>query len=164
MTAGTWAHGGAVFASTTSRTAYINGVAGTTETTSRVPSGINQVTIGVESFSSGSLGTPWNGQLAEVGVWDAALDANEMAALAKGFSPLLIRPMNLVYYWQLVGQGTAEIDMINGSTMTVTGTAQAAHPRIILPRRRAARRFTTAAAGASAHARYYYDMGLVANA
>lgn len=147
LTAGTWAHAGAVFASTTSRTAYLNGTAATTETTSRAVTGINQVTIGVESHSSGTLALPWNGEIAEAAVWDVALDAGEMAALAKGVSPLLVRPTSLIYYWPIVGKYSPEIDLISAGDMTVTGTAAAAHPRVFLPKRSRVRRFTTAVAG-----------------
>jgi hypothetical protein len=135
LTAGAWAHAGAVFASATSRTAYLDGTAATPDTNSRVPSGINQTTIGLTSHSSGTLANPWNGEIAEVGIWDVALGDAEMKALAKGISPLLIRPASLVYYWPILGKYNPEIDRISGGALTVTGTTQAAaHPRIMYPR------------------------------
>lgn len=145
LTAGVWSQAGAVFASSTSRTAYLDGVAATPQTTSRVPSGIDQVTVGVESYSAGSFQVPWNGEICEVGVWDVALSDAEMATLARGFSPLLVRPANLVYYWPGTGRHSPEIDPISAGGMAVNGTAYADHPRMIAPRRRQARRFTTAA-------------------
>lgn len=149
LTAGTWAHAGAVFASATSRTAYLNGTAATVETTSRIPAGIDRTEIGVEYHTSGTLAQPWNGQIAEAAVWDVALTDAEMAALAKGVSPLLVRPTSLVYYWPIIGQYSPEIDLISAGGMTVTGTAVAAHPRVFMPKRSRVRRFTTAVAGGS---------------
>jgi hypothetical protein len=135
ITAGAWAHVGGVFSSATSRIAYRDGIAAGAQTTSRVPTGINQNTIGVVSHTSGTLAQPWNGEIAEVGIWDVALTTPEMEALAKGISPLLIRPASLVYYWPILGKYNPEIDRISGGAMTVTGTTQAAtHPRIMYPR------------------------------
>jgi hypothetical protein len=75
------------------------------------------------------------GDLAEWAVWLAALDAAEMAALAKGVSPLLIRPAALVAYWPIHGSASPEPDWWrNGLGGTLTGTpAQADHTRIVYP-------------------------------
>jgi hypothetical protein len=145
ISAGVWYHVAATFASATSRYAWLDGVATTQGTTSRVPAGINQITIGCEQYASGTFITPWHGEIAEVAVWNAALEdspgatpgaSTEIAMLSKGASPLLVRPQNLVYYWPVVGQGAGpEIDLISAAGVTVTGTANAPHPRIILPRR-----------------------------
>jgi hypothetical protein len=135
LSAGAWAHVGGVFASATSRTAYLNGTAATTETTSRVPTGINSAAIGVTPHTSGSFSLPWRGEIAEVGIWDVALDAGEMTALSKGISPLLVRPASLVYYWPILGKYDPEVDRVSTNALTVTGTTQAAaHPRIMYPR------------------------------
>lgn len=148
LTAGSWAHVGGVYASSTSRVAWLNGTAATANTTSRVPSGIDSIQIGVQSHSSGTLAQPWRGEIAEVGVWSAALDTAEMTALSKGASPLTVRPQSLVYYWAIVGRDSPEIDYISAGDMTVAGTAVAAHPRIIMPRSTKIRRFRrTAASG-----------------
>lgn len=158
ISTGVWYHVAATFASATSRYAWLDGTPTTQGTTSRVPSGINQITIGCEQHSSGTLALPWHGEIAEVAIWDAALEdspgatpgvSSEIASLAKGVSPLLVRPQSLVYYWPIVGKYSPEIDMISAGGMTVTGTATAAHPRVFMPKRSRARRFTTAVAGGS---------------
>jgi hypothetical protein len=80
-----------------------------------------------------------NGLVAEVGIWKAALNADEAAALARGFSPLLVRPTALVAYWPLLGRSDPEICPKGGFNLTLTnGPTTGDHPRLILPRRRAA--------------------------
>lgn len=99
-TAGVWAHCAGVWASETSRTAYLNGVAATTNTTAVSVSGIDAVALG---YNKGSAAAYLNAAVAEVGVWNVALTADEIAALSKGVSPLLIRPTSLIAYWPLYG-------------------------------------------------------------
>jgi hypothetical protein len=124
-TAGVWCHAAAVFASSTSRTAYLNGAAGTTNTTSNTPSGVSRTDIG------GSTGNSMSGQLAEIGVWSVALEASEIAALAAGACPLLVRPDSLVSYWPLMGRYSPEIDVVGGLDLTLNASpAYADHPRI----------------------------------
>jgi len=41
----------------------------------------------------------FDGLVAEVAVWNVVLDDSEIAALAQGVSPLLIRSTALVEYW-----------------------------------------------------------------
>jgi len=86
-------------------------------------------------------GRNWDGKLAEFAVWDAILTAAELAALAKGASPLTILPDKLVEYVPLL---RANVSYLNAAP-TITGAAVATHPRIIMPRKARFRRFTTAA-------------------
>lgn len=75
------------------------------------------------------------GGIAECAVWDIGLTAAEMAALAKGFSPLLIRPTSLVAYWPILGNNDPEPDLINNNPADVQGTfTKIEHPRVIMPR------------------------------
>lgn len=132
-TAGVWAHCAGVWASSTSRTAYLDGVAGPTDTTTVAP-GHNAVALG---YNKGAAGFYFNGAIAEVGLWSAALTVEELAALAKGISPLLIRPAALVAYWPLSGTGAIERDYWRDrDDLTAAGTgtpAIADHPRILRP-------------------------------
>ena len=77
-TANTWmlAHG--VFASATSRTVYLNGVAGTPETTSRNATNFDTLTLGVlrNAFGGGTNANPLNGSLDEVRVSSVARSAD----------------------------------------------------------------------------------------
>lgn len=131
FTSSVWSHFAGVFTSTTSRTSYVNGVAGTTETTSSVPTGIDRTSIGRIGSSSPALS--FDGSIGEVGAWNVALDAAEIAALAAGVSPLMVRPASLIGYWPLIGQYSPEIDLRSRNELTVTGATAAAHPRVIYP-------------------------------
>jgi len=129
MVNGTWGHMAAVFASTTSRTAYFNGVAGTADTSSQATS---------SALTKTHIGAVVNvqfagGDIAEVAVWNVALDAFEIAALAKGVSPLMIRPSALVGYWPIIGNFSPEIDPKGRNELTVTGATVAPHCRIYWP-------------------------------
>lgn len=135
--ANTWQHVAAVVASTTSRSIYLNGGnAGSNSTLVNTPPGLNTTSVGCWILSSAPGGL-LSGRLAEVAFWSAALDADEIAALAKGFSPLLIRPQSLAAYWPLVGNDSPEPDRWkNRYDLTLTNApAKADHPRLFLPSR-----------------------------
>ena len=124
---GQWHHVAGVFTSSTSRTPYLEGIAGPT----------NTVNIGTQSaFSSlligaryaPSLGLYFNGEIAEVGIWNVALTAEEIASLAKGMTCDKIRPQNLVFYAPLVRD---LVDKKGGLAITNNNTATVAnHPRV----------------------------------
>lgn len=131
----TWFAIGGVFTSTTSRLVYLDGAAGTLATTSITVSGVDRTTIGAR-YNSGTRGAYLNGKAAECAVWNAALNALEMLALANGVCPYLIRPTSLVGYWPLWGLHSPEIDihpLIADSTLralTLSGTAQTGGPPV----------------------------------
>lgn len=129
----TWHHGAAVFRSTTSRDAYIDGGSKGSSTTLRNPSTIDNTGIAVARTNAQNF---WqlDGSIAEVGIWNVALTDAEVAILAAGFSPLFVRPANLVAYWPLIGRYSPEIDRVGGFDMTLVNTPGVAdHPRIIYP-------------------------------
>jgi hypothetical protein len=133
-TLNTWFHAAAVFAAANSRASFINGGNKGTEATSRSPTGIDRMLIGVEG-ESGGVATPWapagTGDIAEIGIWNVALTDAEVLTLSKGFSPLLVRPQNLVHYMPLV---RGLIDRRGGKTLTMTGSLTISdHPKIIMP-------------------------------
>ena len=66
---------------------------------------------------------------AGAGIWNVALTAAEIASLAKGFSPRLIRPQSLAFYAPLIRE---TLDIRGGLTLTDSGSTVADHPRIIL--------------------------------
>lgn len=138
---GTWVHGVAVQTDSTHHLAYINGSAGSNVATSVSPTGMVRTEIG-----SGSVGAnnAFDGRIAEVGIWNVALTAAEIASLSSGFSPLLIRPSALVFYAPLITSGVINLMSVASpgvQSMTATGTAPSAHPRILNPNRRSLRRF-----------------------
>jgi len=103
-----WHHIGMVTASSTSRYAYLNGVPGSHEETDKTPASISNAAIGSRMDSGPSR--YFNGQIAECGWWNAALTTAEMAALAAGVSPLMIRPASLVAYHPLDLVATQRLD------------------------------------------------------
>ena len=135
ITASTWTHGCLVEAASNSRTVYRDGGNSATNTTTREPAGADRIAIGARAAAA----LYCNGLIAEVGVWTAALDASEIAALAKGWKPDTIRPSALVFYAPLVR--TLTRDLWGGLTLTNNnGVTVAAHPRIIEPMRRGVRK------------------------
>jgi hypothetical protein len=127
-TTSAWNHAAAVFASTTSRTAYCNGQAGTENTTNSAPSAVsNRVVVGVQQFQ-GSLVSYIDASIAECGIWNVALTAAEIASLADGMTCDKVRPQSLVFYAPLVRD---LIDVKGGLTITNNNTATVAnHPRV----------------------------------
>jgi hypothetical protein len=122
-----WQHAAGVWASTTSRTAYLNGGSAATNTNTVTPLNLDVSTIGAR-FSSSALGSFMNGLIAEVGIWNAALTAAEIASLAKGMTCDKIRPQSLVFYAPLVRDLT---DQKGGLTITNNnGATVANHPRV----------------------------------
>lgn len=129
ISAGNWYHAAAVYSTTSNRLAYFNGVAGTANTASITPTGINRLNIGARYNTT--LGAFCPAAIAEVAVWNVALTAEEIAAHAAGFSADQIRPGNLVYYQDLIRDIR---DIRGGLTITEIGTATTFfdHPRIFL--------------------------------
>lgn len=103
-TSGAWNHMAAKFTSSTSRHSYLNGTKSTESTNSNTPSATpDKTAIGVFVRENGSLAqAAASCHIAEVGFWNVALSDEEIAALAKGVSPLLIRLNNLVGYYPLI--------------------------------------------------------------
>lgn len=132
---GTWYQGGAAFAANNSRTLYLNGVSeGTNSTSLSGLSGLSATVLGRLEWSSNIQYFP--GLIAEAGVWSVSLGTDEWAMLGAGVSPLLVRPQSLVAYWPLIGRASPEPDLRGGFNLTLTGTAQADHPRVYYPGRR----------------------------
>ena len=131
----TWTHLCGVWTSTASRTAYINGGSAVTETTTVAPTGLDRTNLGTRWNTTRGLFL--NGRLAECGIWNVALTADEVATLAAGYSPLFVRPTALVGYWPLFARGTNEEQWSGVSAFVPTNTPTATQhpPRIIYPSR-----------------------------
>lgn len=134
-----WSHACGVFTTSTSRAAFLNGASKGTDTTSATPAGLDSTSIGRLVRLNPTVF--FSGRIAEVGVWNAALSDDEVASLAKGYSPALIRPMSLVAYWPLIGHTSPEQDVRGGTHLTVTGATAAAHCPIIYPSKPPCRRW-----------------------
>lgn len=88
---------------------YLDGVFGTTVAASGslTPSG-HSLFLGARDTG---LAQAYNGVLAEVGIWNAALKQVEITALAKGIPPNRVRRTKLVGYWPLYGVASPEPDL-----------------------------------------------------
>ena len=127
FSASTWQHAAGVWASTTSRTAYLNGGGAVTNTNAVTPTYLGVTTIGAR-YATNVLGTFMNGRIAEVGIWSAALNADEILSLSKGVTCDKVRPQSLVFYAPLVRNLQ---DVRGGLTITNNNTATVAvHPRV----------------------------------
>lgn len=94
--ANTWHHAACAEDSSSLRRVYIDGGSQGFGFINHTPSGIDNVGIG--RYSSSTPFSYMDGRIAEVGIWNIALSAAEFALLAKGFSPLMVRPDALVFY------------------------------------------------------------------
>lgn len=76
-----------------------------------------------------------DGRMAELAVWTPAslFAAADVAQLAAGYSPQLVRPDELVNHWPLIGRFSPEIDPVGGLNLTVNSATTQDHPRIIVP-------------------------------
>lgn len=129
--ANAWQHACAVFAATNDRRAYVNGGSEGTETTSRTATGMNSTYLGVQQ--NATIGNYMIGRIAEAAVWNVALNASEIAALALGVSPLRIRPGNLVAYWPVFGEGSPEPDYVGGFHLTLNNAPTQADHAPVMP-------------------------------
>ena len=158
----TWFHLVGAFIANNDQKLYVNGTLDQTNTTLADISDFadsDEFYIGTGIMSGTDLaGRSWEGGIAEVAAYAADLSAGEIAALAKGFSPLMVRPSALVGYWPLGGPyAPTTIDPVGSNTLTANGGASAeAHPRIIYPMLPPA--VMVAAGGQAARAMHHYRM------
>lgn len=157
-TLNTWQHAAGVFASASSRAAYLNGGNKGTETTSvTINNTYDRVTIGNQDDS-----TPndyMDGRIAMVGIWSAALTDADVAVLGAGYSPLFVKPESLAIYLPIVGKYSPEIDLVGGLNFTVTGTSAVPQPAVRVPSMK--QPFYKAAAAAATGPRFFGDQGLI---
>ena len=127
-----WLHVAAVW-QYSDRYLYVNGTQDATNSNNRASDVGN-----ADNFYIGNnrLNERFEGAIAEAAAYNASLTADEIAALAAGYSPLFIRPDALVGYWPLGGTSYASdySDIAAGNTLTATGTpTEVDHPPIIYP-------------------------------
>ncbi len=95
-------HACGVVAASNSRAVYLDGGNKGTNISNRLFSGdYDRTRIGVLNIGA-TLSQYMSGMIAEAGIWNVALTDAEVAVLAAGYSPLFVRPQNLVAYWPLV--------------------------------------------------------------
>jgi hypothetical protein len=122
-----WHHGAAVFYTTGSRYAFCDAVRSSQSSTVRtVNVNPSNLLIGQGSGGDFNLPQPYNGRIAEVGVWNVGLTDAEIAILAKGIKPIYVRPESLLYYVPLVRDIN---DHVGGLEFTYEVIGDAAHSR-----------------------------------
>lgn len=147
FSASTWQHACGVFTASNSRDVYLNGGSKGSNTTNLTPSGIANTFIG--RYRNNASNAYASASVAEAAIWNVALTESEIAALAAGYSPLMIRPDALVAYWPVVGKNSPETDMVGEYNLALSGTPDTVeHPRIIRP---SAKILTFPSAGGSSH-------------
>jgi hypothetical protein len=95
---------------------------------------VNAVTGGhyVVGFDNGTSGRIFAGRIAHCALWNINLSNVEVAALAAGVLPGLIRPANLTFWGALDGLASPEPDYSgNKNAGTLTGTAFAFGPPVM---------------------------------
>ena len=133
LSTGSWAHICGVFAAADSRTIYLNGGNSVTDASNRTPATVNKTTLGAYYYD-GALSGYLDGKLGEAAIWNVGLTAAEVAILALGYSPSLVRPASLVSYWPIIGKTSPEIDLVGTFPMTIGGApASTAHTRVFYP-------------------------------
>ncbi len=135
FTANTWTHAAYVNSASNNHVIYRDGGNSGSDANNPTVPAATDVTVGRVNGSL-NAGQYLAGRAADWGVWDVALTADEIAALARGVSARLIRPQSLVGYYPLIGRTSPEIDLRGGRDLTVTGATQAEHPRIYQRSRR----------------------------
>jgi len=129
LSTGQWYHLAGTFDGTNAHI-YVNGteISGVSSGTLGLNANNENIRIGAASATIGDREI--DGQMAEIAIWNIKLIDEEIVSLAKGFSPLFIRPQNLIAYWPLIRRLN---DKINGLNGTATGTTVVSHPRMIYP-------------------------------
>lgn len=131
FSANVWHNVVGVWASSTSRAAYIDGGSKGTNTDSRSVTSTDTVSLG--RVTTSTPGLYLDGKLAECGFWNVALTDAEVATLGKGFAPPCVRRASLVAYYPMVRDTTSLKDRFSATAnnLTLAGTtAVADHPRI----------------------------------
>jgi hypothetical protein len=122
-----WNHAFATFVNASDRNVWLNNGGFNQNTTAFTPAGLSHTTIGRRTVL-----TPifyFNGDLAEVALWDVILTANERTWLSKFISPLTLlhRLPNLKFYRDLIREVNRPYI---GPTLINTDAIVSQHPRV----------------------------------
>lgn len=126
--ADTWQHACGVWAASDDRSVYLDGGNKGTDATDATVSSLDALGIGVRRRLASSAFM--SGLIAEAAIWNIALTDEEVAILAAGYSPLFVRPQNLVFYAPLIRE---ILDVVGGVTLTNVSSTVGDHPRMIYP-------------------------------
>jgi hypothetical protein len=124
-----------VFASNTSRSIYLNAAGKITNTTNVITDpGLSLVSVGANVFSN-TAGEFFNGRIANVTIWNAALTDDDITRLYNGGLGLdsrSVRPDALVAYWPLL-ENDGDRDWWGQHNLTASGSpTYAQHPPVLM--------------------------------
>jgi hypothetical protein len=114
-----WNHAAVAVDADSDIEAFINGQTDGQTASSRTPDNIDTIAFGNQCNAGSNL--PFDGFLAHWALWDEVLSAAEIAALARGASPLKVRrPTSLLCYWPFweEGGGDDAQDLIGGCNLS----------------------------------------------
>ena len=119
---GAWHHATGVQTSLSNRVVYLDGIAGTADTTTVAPmaGAIDTTRIGCVTRAGASVGF-FPGSIADAACWNAALSQAEIRALVNGARPRAIRPGSLLGWWPLDGYRHPALDLSFGAHNGVLG-------------------------------------------
>jgi Concanavalin A-like lectin/glucanases superfamily len=124
MQTGRWHHLCAVFQAS-SHAIYLDGALGASGGHSESFPTTGRFAAGFDSDSGGSY---FDGAIADLAVWSAALSADEVSGMARGVPAGRLRSDRLQLYWPLWGLATTEPDLTGrGRHGTVVGATAADH-------------------------------------
>lgn len=113
----TWHQGTAVFPAADRRVVYLDGIAGTAETTAKAPTGLDVTYLGARA--AGTIAAYLSGEMAYAAIWQAALTGQDIARLAAGWHPAAVQRAGLVACWDLAGVSDPELDAAGGYHLTL---------------------------------------------
>ncbi len=160
--ANVYQHAMRIWESTTDRTAWLNGGGKVQDTTSKAPSGIDRMRVGVDPDQT--AGKWYDGYVGWLVIWNVAIAENFVQMLAAGASPMGIVPESIVAAYPIYSNKTdGAVDVSgNGLDMGVAGTPVAAPgpPTLITPWRDEVL-WTPAGAGAAPPAGFIHSQAVV---
>ena len=128
--ANAWHHGCAVFSITHNRV-YLDAANSHIVIGAHNPVAADRTCIAHRYFS-GAYSKYWSGRIAEAAIWNTDLTGADVRILGVGYSPLLVKPQNLVAYWPLIRD--QDYDSVGGYDMTpINAPTIASHTRVLYP-------------------------------
>lgn len=143
---GVWQTAAGVWASSSSRSAYLNGANKVTSTgaSNVVFADLTRTAVGANVL--GPAFEFFDGRIAHCAVWSTALTDDDVAILHAGLHPTRVKSASLVAYWSVSGKDSPEIDIVGRNDLTVVNaTVSNEEPRIA----RAASSYIVALGGAN---------------
>lgn len=165
LSTGVWGHCAGTFYGSVDMYSYLNGVSTGTLTLTGTTGYETCNRTGLAVLPRSSFSNYLNGRMAEAAIWNVQLTDDEIARLANGYSPLMVRPESLVAYWPLFGRAGSSGDeegWIGATDLTQQSSPILAdHPRIIYPSRKKFQFVGGAAAAGVSKAVYARQVGRV---